>query len=788
MNKTTPWLLAAGVGLLLMLALAVAAVFAYQALQPPDPGDLAALRPVVQITSPSAGDQLAENELVLVTVDALGGTGFEAIELWINGVHQGTHRDLGPTQGGAEVTFAWHPAGVGFHILSARAADSRGGYSTSASVAVLVAAKPGVGEDDDRAASSPGLVLPVSDDVGGGPAGPSGDAQTAAPWSGNPLDQLGGQAEAVPVAPELAAELDGCAVQLSINDLSDNEDGFVVNRQALQAPAAVEVAALGDHDGSGWIETSDVPGAGSYAYTVTAFNDQGGSDSNPVPIAIDPADCPASEQAGQTMQLQLANLQLGPAVIDAYCYRSLNQGAWDRWPATGFFQPEEGGFLPAGETWEIFLGGDGEEIDESDLSLALQCWGWQAGHLQLIGEVEQGLGEQGPGQWALNDGAFSVELVKEIGQGRLGYIPIGTEFETLDIGPGSWGDWALFKLGMQMPRPIAFTTTSSETCTDHLTPEAQNLLGTILFCTPWPGYTTGIASDNPQHYLAWLPTGPCLGGLGAGPCKSYDQWLSEANKVGYTVTYWTDDVSDYKYSVSAPYHTVYVIKPLSCQTFRAFTVQMWAQVDAGTVYGPNSQPVSIPCVKPNKGIATVYVTFDNLRFEWIDDGESEPQDIEIYSVFKAWTSAETVEIWQARQSDWDGDCPSEAFSGTLNTSGVLGLGCRQSVGVVLGGHNLANFPMCIKPCNENWYAPGRNQIALAVPEGEPIHLLYSIMDYDSASANDSVCFHTGQTETHTYEEWQALEEDSFWMNSFASDSGDCQVRIILEGALSVSGN
>ena len=105
----------------------------------------------------------------------------------------------------------------------------------------------------------------------------------------------------MPAASELAAELEGCAVQLSINDLSDNEDGFVVNRQGLQAPAAVEVSALGDHEGNGWIETSDVPGAGSYAYTVTAFNDLGGSDSNPVPIAIDPEDCPASEQAGQTM-------------------------------------------------------------------------------------------------------------------------------------------------------------------------------------------------------------------------------------------------------------------------------------------------------------------------------------------------------------------------------------------------------------------------------------------------------------------------------------------------------
>lgn len=752
-----------------------------------------ALRPLVYITTPNSGDQLRVDEHVSVEVQAVGGQGFALIDLWIADEKLGSQPIEWGSEAGVTAAFAWEPRSPGAYLIVGQATDNDGIKTTSPGVTVLVTQSEFAGEVEDVSVgfSAGPEVVPAAQGGEGGPGFPGDSAPGGAPWSADPIDWIEAQTTSdPPTTPGLAVEVEDCVVNLAIQDQADNESGFFVYRQAVQDPIAMQLAALDEHQGVGWLKYEDQPGPGTFLYYASAFNDQGSADSNPISAEVDPESCFAEEEASaETLQLEFTNVQLGDDVTQAYCYRSLNGLQWDRWPMSGFFEPQEGGFLPEGDTWEVLLGGEGEEVDETQLSLSLQCWGWENGELEMIGEMERELGDGGTGPLVIQTDRVSFDLTPAMVLDEPVFIPLNEDLSTIDLDPAEFGDtWETLKLSMQMPMPYAFAVQRAGACEEHLPPEMQNLAGKILFCTPWPGYTLDEGTENPQRYLVWVVSEECGAGYGYPPCTSYEEWLQEADKVGFTVTYSTDLVSNYQITFDVPYFTVYVVKPLACESFRSFRVQMWARIDDKTVYGWPSPVETIPCEKPNQGLATVYVNFDKMTFPFVEDGEDEPQDLEIYGKFKAWTSVDEVELWHGRQSDWPSECPSEAFNPTLDASGTLGategLGCRRTVSAGIYQYELANSRMCAAPCSENFYAPNRNEVALTVPDGEPIYLMVSLMDYDSASANDTVCYYTWSTHAHTYDEWMNLEDETLWIGGTSSfENGDCRMLVELNGAL-----
>ena len=777
----------------------------------------------VIIIDPIMGDEFPQGAPIVVTARALGPVPFLSTELWVDG-------DLVEVQSGSPIghtplsgLFGWIPTSPGAHSLVARAitAESQSVYSTSV-VVLITASEEQTGADtignagDDGASGDQATATDQGSSASGvayippQPPSPSDSVSPGQPWQGSPGEWVTNMtADQMPNAPELIASADTCAASLSIHDLSENEEGFAIYRQVSGSPIWEQVATLAASD-SDWLTFTDGGVFGGLLYYVSAFNNQGETSSNLVLVNIDPTNCSPQVGSPQSLTLELTELIPGSGKGNSYCYRSFDGQDWARWPQDGFF---EGGVEPI-----LLTDIDGKPLFET-LDLMLECWGWVGEGLEYLGNaIFNGLNPREPGPMRAQADNLSVEVLIS-GPGDL-EIPVmypmdGEDFEGLggQIDPKTIFDLPpIPALDIAMVWSFAELTYEPDECMAHLPSAAQNLLGKLLFCWPYDGFDSGPSGANPQPYLVWTPSDDCYAikdiAGGAESCMSYQELMYHANSsyasVGFEIVEFNS--SQFRsYEISADDLTTMAIPPLFCNGNRTFKVRMFYKSEGtNPIYKVSvwSNDVTVPCGYPLTS-TRIDVTIKDLTFNAVDDGESEPQDIEVFGDFYVYTSA--GERWLVfAQSLFLADCYDDDDVGFgaadwLDLDAFCGdeksvcqhwdSGCYKEL--TNGSFDLSYMAMCEAytysayqaakngVCNGGWQL-ANNTVRLFVNDNDDLMVNAWLLDYDANSGPEIVCSTTFYTDTFTALQWGAMDGEIFPFSSQHEDA-NCTVTVEVNG-------
>ncbi len=695
---------------------------------------------MIAITNPYSGQTVPAGTPLLVHVTASSPEKLLSLELWANGQIvgiQGAPTPDGITPFAAD--FAWTPADSGTYTLIARGVQAANQSGDSAAVVVIVGPtdKPtdggGTGEGEQ--------IIPIYNGGGGDggsiplplPPSPPGETDSSGPaemLSPSLTNWLLGASNDPPQAPQLTAEPAGCGAILSIHDLSQNEDGFIVFRMTEASPTLTKIATLKGQSAVDWLTYSDESASSTNSYMVRAFNGSKVADSNIVFVEGNPSDCDIS--AMPVLSIELTSLKSDMGADRAYCYKSLNGVDWSRWPVSGFFTPGADGFDIEGQADTILL----NELEGKSLTLDLECWGWVGGTLTMLGKLHHD--NLGPelGNLQLAD------------SGLLAGLDIGNTIKPMG------GDGPPKPVtGPKIPTVFAIIFFGQDSCTDHLPSGGSNFLENLLFCTWFPEYNFDQGASQP--YLVWYVSDPkyqeCLDGTGAD-CNSMQFYLDRVNMYGGEVGFHVyGQASDSIPLATMPYNlTAFVIPPHIACDEDAFlmTVRTFWQAGPNDPDFPNemresidSNTVSAASLCPPPEEVKLDVTFDILRIGDLGDGIGGGDDLEIYASFAAeGKDPGTGSVLNMGRWGWSGsDCINDVVSFTLNS---IGLSSECPRPVKEGDVSLNEQPMCASNTYSHCvgsYSENNNKIQVTVGDGSRIRISVHAMDYDTDSADDNVC-------------------------------------------------
>ncbi|MGD8604045.1 MAG: hypothetical protein PVF49_05670, partial [Anaerolineales bacterium] len=684
-------------------------------------------------------------------------------------------------------SFLWNPQSVGVHTLIARALGANGPLGFSPSVQIIVVEPESSGELDefDGVPNEPDdvvlpAVFPQSDDSGPAVSPPAGGIPPAQPQDSPPEPA---DAQSPPAAPELAVTVESCTAQLAIHDLSGDELGFYVYRQASNNQTWQQVADLAASNGQGWMAFEDTPGPGGYNYYVAAYNSQGESPSNPVLANFSLQDCvPADGNDGNNLvlELDLGELLADSGAEQAYCYQTLDGVNWSRFPMNGFF-------TPGGEGGNSLISLTGlMEGDAQTVELMLECWGWMGGDLELIGNFDHVFdlpGELGDGMTFQGSPLANVAQLLEVDWPT--FFPMGGQSDggiLFDLNPDIYK--YLLIHDPAMPTIFTYVTYDPDECQSHLMPDAQNLVGKILFCTPYPGFDSGDEGGNPQPYLVWNLGSGCGAGYGSPPCNNYQYYETVASLGDGNVWFVVTDQSTagtFYWTVDAPYLNNLTIPPVSCSGQRSFYVTMYFDDGEQWYFGLPSNIFTIDCPTPLPWDIPLDITFETITFSDLDDGESDPDDVEVYGYMRAWVPGDEDRYLNlAEWDEQDGSCPDESveWPGSLNTQGLLITdGCTKTFSN--GTYNLENVAMCQgyhkDNCSISGWSFDNNTIQLTVTDGQALWLYLTVYDWDDASGNDLQCWSIIEYEARSRFDWAQVQDQHFSFIGFDQGNGNCTV-------------
>jgi hypothetical protein len=379
-------------------------------------------------------------------------------------------------------------------------------------------------------------------------------------------------------------------------------------------------------------------------------------------------------------------------------------------------------------------------------------------------------------------------------------------------------------IDLTMPNIEAQVTYDPDECVNHIPPHAQNLAGELLFCWPYDGFDSGPDGVNPQPYLIWTPGDYCQAQIdwffteGQDPwsdsefsgCKSYAELLYHANSsyanVGFEIIEFNS--SEFRtYQVNEDDLTSMPIPPLFCTGERTFKVRMFYKSEGvSPTYqaSPWSNPVTVPCGYPLTS-TRIDVSIETLSFSGVDDGESEPQDIEVFGDFYISTSA--GERWLVfAQSLFLEDCPDDDDVG-FGLDDWLDLDdfCSSESGKSVcnnwnsscykemsnGSFDLSNMAMCEAntsadyqaakngACSMGWQL-GNNTVRLFVNDNDDLFVNAFLLDYDANSLPEWACKTNFNSDTYTALQWGAMDGQEWEFGSIHEDAS-CLVRIEVSG-------
>jgi hypothetical protein len=811
---------------------------------------LTSARGQVAIISPQTGAQIEAGDTLTVDVSAIGPTAYNSVELWLNGELAGVQAAVSGGMQPFSTQFSWYPTDPGYHALMAVGVDTNGLKTLSTQVVVLILEGEEEKTDLDASLSAPPVVEPAPPGGASSPPGGPGEGEPVNPagiWAGTLGDITTSlTVDAKPSAPELTAEPGECAASLLIHDLSNYEEGFVVYRQIINTPDWQKIATLSSQSQGEWLEYVDEGIYGAVTYYVSAFNSQGEAQSNPVLVNIDPASCP---DKGDPMLVESVDVALQLSEIQAdkvYCYLSQNGENWSRWPLIGFLYPDEEGILPSGPLSAQRVNGSG--ANGSAMPFMMECWGWQGGSLLKIGtSTAAGLQPDLSGKQMVFGEGFDVELsfATEPVFDMSDLYPVGDEgLAALDLqmDPSLGSKLPLLPVDPDVPRVNLSVTTDREECGEHVPPEAQNFLGQMLFCFPYPQYDVDKGATVPQPYLVWGfdPVPTCAAGP-AEECKSYSELLSNAEETGGEVGFELVSVRNgksTKWSITDPYLTMFVVPPGVCIGDRQFSVRLWYRpgtkgVSIGTapefeiydvdefkipaglntyLYGPFSNIVTVPChfeILPSPSVvekvAYVDVSFMYLEIFNQDDGiyanGSDDFHLEVYGYFRATSPSMGIEM---EKPCFSIICDPETYTAYKSRYALVdkwgGVG-HFTIAMV---NPATSFPiplfsreLCKSTtryyCNyEGTYTSFDYQnhtVRAKVKDGDALTFEVNLMDSDELTDHDQVCYIYYTSPEKTIAEWSQvdwvegtgmIQTEEFVLTGSADDGGSCQVTIELK--------
>lgn len=400
-----------GCGVALLVGLLLVAVGLVVSTLLPKKGQPATTGPaiLVNINLPLNGAKLPLNEPVSVYAEAVGGSTVHDLELWVDGAFSPTKMDSSPPdRSPLNAVWLWKPAEEGVHRLIVRALGPGGEAVNSNVVRVSVLPRDQIAALHVATLAAdqlpPSIAAP---EVGaaGAPEGSGGGVPEPPPLPPEPPPQPQDPAPGPVGTPGLQGTVNGCDVNLLIQDNSDDEDGFYLYRFDPTSTGFTRVATLDKHAGTGAFPYLDPGlGLGNHTYYITSFVGVAETGSTLINLEITEPQCAAASP--QAFGLQDAILTTTKAVDKIYCYLSVNGGPWSRIPpgSNTFIFPS-----PAGFDLGDYLNNLISPPPPGGVTLELECWGWSGGTLVYLGYLKQEVGA-GPVELIAQD--FSL-----IGQG-----------------------------------------------------------------------------------------------------------------------------------------------------------------------------------------------------------------------------------------------------------------------------------------------------------------------------------------------------------------------------------
>lgn len=407
MNTKSSQMTAHRLGRLILLAFLVLACGLPNTNPPTSPSSQFTNRIIVSLTEPPDGESYPISAGLSVRAEAISDGSIARMELWADGELYETYTAPESDLGLLVHYWDWSPRTLGTHTLVARAYNDQNQTAFSNAIHIKGVEDPGyfvmvkVEEGDtilsiaqrynitvdDILRDNPSLEGMTSLAVGteliihiGAPAAahvPSAGAKVLmqlSQWTAN----RGLSPQDAPTPPTLGVSGQGCEATFSIQDTSDNEQGFNIYRLDPGAMSFSKLISLPANDGSETPSYQDSNLFGLYSYYVAAFDADGEVASNLVSLNIIDSNC-----AGEpTTVNDLGFLTVG--VEDYYLYVSINAGGWQRFPADDFVYLKKSQGLDFGAVAQSlapnFVG---------DISMSGEVWGMVNGAATLLGTFEK---------------------------------------------------------------------------------------------------------------------------------------------------------------------------------------------------------------------------------------------------------------------------------------------------------------------------------------------------------------------------------------------------------------
>jgi hypothetical protein len=485
------------------------------------------------------------------------------------------------------------------------------------------------------------------------------------------------------------------------------------------------------------------------------------------------------------------------------------------------------------------------ELVSPQLDLLMECYGWQGNELQFLGSLRpEGLRPE-----ELNLQENGIRII--IGEG----INAEVAFELFelpdlpDIYPiGSENDWggdilmkplqirAISSVSSEIPEYILDMTTDPNICGEHLPSDAQNFLGQVLYCFPYPEYDLNKGATMPQPYLVWHNRSGeiwgfkaetvCLGGINE-ECKSYPELLDLAEETGGQVGF---DVISMGGGISTIWQvteadlTMFVVPPLPCTGDTQFSVRLWyqpgneglgvyssqeTQIGKGIhlktekYYGPISNWVTIPCKPSNESkeeeVQYLEISFRELSTRALDDGGDDyiniDEDVELYGYFRV--KAPSMGHWFETPClfDWASSCDEPMWTGSRRYLLVADWEEDEDENLLRMGpaphhypdHELKYLELCQATSKYSCkydgqatsYKTNNNKLRVFVKEGDALTFEMMLVDHDSLSDDDVVCVGSFMTPSKSLSEWGNID-DYYVIHGDMTDSGACDVDFMVK--------
>jgi hypothetical protein len=479
-------------------------------------------------------------------------------------------------------------------------------------------------------------------------------------------------------------------------------------------------------------------------------------------------DCPPIESTQQVLSVEPVSFNSAIPVDQAYCYKSLDGTHWERWPETGFFLPGPSSLDIQKYTFSFALNEPDNQPVRKTLDMRLECWGWKGDGLKFLGEVQ-----------------FTNDLSNLSGQEeqRGENFSLNLKFSKVKPTPYKKNSFTSYQLSDRIPFTFASITLDPNTCQAHLPPGLQTGFGAFIMCAPFPGYTKGAGTANPQPYLIWDVSSLCE--AGPGNCMSLPELMTYAQSHYGTVQFVINELDQYggiDYSVT-PSKTSYVIDmpgPFGCpKGIRQFTVALqYEDKQVGILNGPYGPAASYLCAPPLGSKVDLTVTFKTLTLSNVNSGE-DPNDMELNGMFVAHASDGSGGS-RSLYNYPDHGCPGDNGSGfNLGT-----IGCEFGD----GSFSIFNLALCntdypficdILVNNVDTITPqqyNNNSIHVTVGNGDNILLQAVLLDYDDNSWTAG-CLVNLNTESKTKDQWANTVNETYNLHQAFNGEAECNVMV-----------